>query len=214
MKKFFTTAIVAFMAGTMPQVAQASTASLVSAPTSSTVQAADDDYGIAAPVKPENVRVEEIVGEVLRFTQAPFDVNGQSLTEDKLFFRVYFDNELYTFTPSVYVKLPSETTEIPYRYIDNYDFVIYDNEQVVYIFEPDYEMVGVESVYHFADQTYVSERVNYSATDIREAGVAKPIVRSYYTSLDGRRVEKPTKGIYIRTDVYKDGTQKSRKVAR
>ena len=99
MKKFFTTAIVAFMAGTMPQVAQASTASLVSAPTSSTVQAADDDYGIAAPVKPENVRVEEIVGEVLRFTQAPFDVNGQSLTEDKLFFRVYFDNEQYTFTP-------------------------------------------------------------------------------------------------------------------
>ena len=214
MKKFFTTAIAALMAGTMAHAAQFTNASATPAPMPNPVQMADDDYGIGAPEAPQNVRVEEIVGEVLRFTQSPYDVNGQSLNEEKLFFRVYFDNELYTFTPSVYMKLSSETTEIPYRYVDNYDFVIYDNEQVVYIFESGYELVGVESVYHFADKTYVSERVNYSATDIREAAVAKPIVRSYYTSLDGRRVENPTKGIYIRTDVYKDGTQKSRKVAR
>lgn len=167
---------------------------------------------LSTPQKPEIISMEDIGGIALFFIQPTVDVNGNSIRPENLSWRMYFDDKLYTFSPDTYNSLTEPLTEIPYAYNDDWDFITYGNEQSVYIYETEYNTIGVESVYTLNGEKMVSERAYYKATGISANETNKQVKETYYTGIDGRRVNKPHKGLYIKTEVYTDGTRQNRKI--
>ena len=167
---------------------------------------------LSTPQKPEIISMEDIGGIALFFKQPTIDINGNSIRPQNLSWRLYFDDKLYTFSPDTYNSLTKPLTEIPYAYNDDWDFIMHGNEQSVYIYETEYNTIGVESVYTLNGEKMVSERAYYKATGISENVINKQVKETHYTNIDGRRINKPHKGLYIKTDIYTDGTQQHRKV--
>lgn len=167
---------------------------------------------LSTPQKPEIISMEDIGGIALFFKQPTIDINGNSIRPQNLSWRLYFDDKLYTFSPDMYNSLTEPLTEIPYAYNDDWDFIMHGNEQSVYIYETKYNTIGVESVYTLNGEKMVSERAYYKATGISENVTNKQVKKTYYTNIDGRRINKPRKGVYIKTDIYTDGTRQHHKV--
>ncbi len=167
---------------------------------------------LSTPQKPEIISMEDIGGIALFFKQPTIDINGNSIRPQNLSWRLYFDDKLYTFSPDMYNSLTEPLTEIPYAYNDDWDFIMHGNEQSVYIYETKYNTIGVESVYTLNGEKMVSERTYYKATGISENVTNKQVKKTYYTNIDGRRINKPRKGVYIKTDIYTDGTRQHHKV--
>lgn len=167
---------------------------------------------LSTPQKPEIISMEDIGGIALFFKQPTIDINGNSIRPQNLSWRLYFDDKLYTFSPDMYNSLTEPLTEIPYAYNDDWDFIMHGNKQSVYIYETKYNTIGVESVYTLNGEKMVSERTYYKATGISENVTNKQVKKTYYTNIDGRRINKPRKGVYIKTDIYTDGTRQHHKV--
>lgn len=167
---------------------------------------------LSTPQTPEIISMEDIGGIALFFKQPTIDINGNSIRPQNLSWRLYFDDKLYTFSPDMYNSLTEPLTEIPYAYNDDWDFIMHGNEQSVYIYETKYNTIGVESVYTLNGEKMVSERAYYKATGISENVTNKQVKKTYYTNIDGRRINKPRKGVYIKTDIYTDGTRQHHKV--
>lgn len=154
------------------------------------------------------------------FIVPKFDVDGRMLDTDKMHYNLFIDDELFTFYPDEYIALTEEMTNVPYDFTDSYD--IYDNgtEKMIYFYTTGFEKIGVRSTYtadngESKDSEIAWYYVNGGTVGINaaEAG-AKGVKSVVYTDLSGRRVAKPVRGIYIKTEVYDDGTQKSVKMLR
>lgn len=172
----------------------------------------------AKPAKPVITELVWMEVDFLAFVQPTYDVDGMYLNPENLSWRMYYDNQLFTFETWEYWNLGENTTEIPYGFEDNWDFIFYNDvgEQLVAIYNSDWRSIGIESVYRVGDKEYVSERAYYGEipTGLENIETAHgDIVDSVYHDLAGRRIAKPTGGIYIRTDRYSDGTVRTRKVS-
>lgn len=168
---------------------------------------------LTTPAAPIISGVEDIEGICVLFYLPTWDVDGNFINPDNLSWRLYFDDQLYTFDPAIYGNLSESMTEIEYGFIDNWDF-FFDGEQRVYIYEDTYKNIGIESVYTLNGESRVSERTYYGTVtgmDSARLDGKKPL-RVTYTDLGGRTVEKPCNGLYIRTETYGDGTVKHIKV--
>ncbi|MDE5871292.1 MAG: hypothetical protein K2H22_05085 [Muribaculaceae bacterium] len=168
------------------------------------------------PAKPLITEMVWMEVDFLAFVQPTYDVNGMYLNPDNLSWRMYYDNELFTFEPWEYQNLFESTTEIPYGFDDNWDFMFYDDigEQLVAIYNSGYRNIGIESVYSFDGKEYVSERAYYGSTSVENIEAPQgSIVSTVLHDLNGRPVSNPEAGIYIRTDVYSDGTVRNRKIS-
>lgn len=168
----------------------------------------------ATPSSPIISGLEWIEVDALFFTQPLTDVDGNFIEKELLSWRMYYDDVLYSFDPSVYESLESPTTEIPYGADDNWDFLFYNNiEQAVVIYETEYDNIGIESVYKVDGETRVSERSYYGIVRLDETTVGlKPVLESSVVDICGKPVDTPSHGIYIRTDKYTDGTEHTYKV--
>lgn len=96
------------------------------------------------------------------------DVNGESLIADNLSYRLYYDEgdgeaHLVTLTADAYKNLKQDLTEVPYTFIDNYDFLesgdVYLNMQ-----HNTWKRIGIQSVYNDEDEIKVSEIGWYTTT--------------------------------------------------
>ena len=170
---------------------------------------------IAKPAKPVISGLEWIEVDALFFKQPTLDVDGNVLDSNNLTWRLYFDDQLYTFDPSLYMNLSAPMTEMPYMFDDGWDFYPHYEEQVVVIYEYGYQNIGVESVYTVNGESRVSDRAYWGTVAIDAVGAnSNEVVETIYTDLTGRRIDNPSNGIYIVTKRYADGSVKSHKVLR
>ncbi len=134
----------------------------------------------------------------LEFTFPVTNTDGLGLDTSKLFYRVYFDSNPYTFTTDLYGGLEEDTTLIPYGFNDDYfDFVAMGATHTFFIYE-EVGVVGVQTVYIDGDKEYASRIISTDNSSITEVEAADETAPVQFFDLSGRRVQNPTSGLYIK----------------
>ena len=150
--------------------------------------------------------------------------DGKEMNKKNIFYNIYLDGELQTFTPSVYNYLKADMTDIPYQFYDidhkqnsgavGYDFMIYQDLQFVYFYK-EFNKIGIKAVYVDGDtriESDITERFTSGIDNARSEG--KTVESITYTDMSGRRVAEPEKGIFVQTIKYTDGEVKAVKVVK
>ncbi len=169
---------------------------------------------LAKPATPIISGIEWIDVDALFFSLPPFDVDGNLIDIANLSWRMYYDDELFTFTPDDYMYLEEELTEIPYLYDDDWDFGNHhDSEQFVAIYNENYKNIGIESVYTLNGESSTSDRAYYGEHDgVSNVTDVKTVVSTDIYTLSGVKVSgKLAPGLYIRTETYSDGSRRTLK---
>ena len=147
--------------------------------------------------------------------------DGVLFDTGKLYYNIYFDGKLYTFKPELYSGLDEEMTDVPYNFADKYDFVASGCTHTVYFYDPQEKTVGVQLLYKDGDNVYKSNLVTYVIGADGTLGVDKASLgngnvegKKVYTDICGRRVDSPSRGIFLETTKFADGSQRTVKVVR
>ncbi len=147
--------------------------------------------------------------------------DGVLFDTSKLYYNLYFDGKPYTFKPSMYEGLDEEMTDVPYNYADIYDFVASGCTHTVYFYEGQEKTIGVQLIYKDGDNVYKSNLMTYVIGDDGTLGIdklssdeGKAVGEKYYMDILGRRAEAPSKGVYLETTKYTDGSQRTVKVVK
>jgi len=178
----------------------------------------------ATPATPiftdEDLMVNNSAGwSVLHFTIPTEDTNGYKINENKLYYNIYLDDQVFTFTPEDYIGLTSAMTDIPYKFEDNINFDIYmsgNGRHTVYLYTTDYKKVGVQSIYTAGDEVNRSQIVyvnNPTPTSVNELATGAQVVNTRYYDLTGRQLPTaPSTGLYLQLTTYSDGSISTVKV--
>ncbi|MDY6206211.1 MAG: hypothetical protein SPI30_05625 [Prevotella sp.] len=151
----------------------------------------------------------------VKFVLPEFTLEGDFLDVNSLYYNIYFDDELYTFNPSLYTKLSEPMTDVPVTFTDKYDFVTKGNVRTVYYYRNDFRKIGVQMVYkyggevHKSDITYLDTQV---VDDIQETTSASRVKSTSYFDLSGRKISAPSRGIVLKSITMEDGTVKTVKM--
>lgn len=143
----------------------------------------------------------------LQFTLPSQDVNGQSLFKGNLYYKIYTgEGKTFVFDPSEYNKLDTALDEIAYGFSDNHDFFFSDDTHLFYIYGK-VDSIGVQSIYKGdselrSDIVWTTGKTTSSVSLI--PATTKVVGISYY-SLDGRRINEPSRGMFIRQRKTADG---------
>lgn len=172
----------------------------------------------AVPATPKYLKFDSKLGRQFTFVQPHTDVNGNELNPDSLYYRVYVDGKLYTFTPDKYTTLPAAMSEVPFGYYDSYTFNdVYNKRYKLFYLSAndDWGTLEVESLYRVNGVENVSPEkakvINPSGVEAVVSGATA--VATTYVNLLGQTVASPEKGrIYIKTVRYTDGTTAVSKV--
>ncbi|MDY6301018.1 MAG: hypothetical protein SPL96_03890 [Bacteroidales bacterium] len=180
----------------------------------------------AVPANPiftvEDITVNITTGfTVLHFTIPTVDVDGNKLNENKLYYNILLDDEVFTFDPETYIGLSNAMTDVPYKFEDNINFDIYmsgNGRHTVYIYTTDYDIIGVQSIYTAGDEVNRSEIIyvnNPTHSGINEFTTGAQVVDTRYYDLTGRELPTaPTTGLYLQRSTYSDGTTATTKVVK
>ena len=179
----------------------------------------------AVPATPlisaEDMTVNTTSGWVaLRFTIPTTDVDGYKLNENKLYYNIILDDEVYTFDPETYIGLSTAMTDIPYNFQDNVNFDIYINNgrHTVYLYTTDFEFVGIQSIYTAGGEVNRSEIAtvkNPSHSGIEEIGSGAQAISTRYYDAFGRELPAaPATGLYLQRTTYSNGTTSTIKVVK
>ena len=175
----------------------------------------------AMPIFTEgDVSVNENAGwAVLHFTIPTEDVDGYRLNENKLYYNIYLDDQVFTFDPETYIGLSTAMTDIPYKFEDNINFDIYmsNGRHTVYLYTTEFATVGVQSIYtaggevNRSDIAYVTNPINPSGVD--EVATGKQVTDTRYYDLTGRELPSaPATGLFLQRVDYSDGSSTTIKV--
>lgn len=156
----------------------------------------------------------------LQFTLSYYSTDFNYLDPSHLYYNLYIDDELVTFSPEDYQNLKTEMTDVPYSFSDQYEFYKYDeNHRTIYFYKDVKKKIGMEAVYVDGDLRFGSGITEYypngdpTGVDMTEATV-KQIKSVDFYDLSGRKLSAPAKGICIRTITYTDGSKASRKIVK
>lgn len=168
------------------------------------------------PAKPIIDDIYWMEADFLIFTQPLQDIDGKYLSPESLSWRMYYDDELFTFDSADYMNVETPMTEVPYGTDDNYDFLFMNNiEQAVAIYRTDYKNIGIESICTVNGERKVSERAYYGTTSVGAGELTfGKILRTEYYDLAGKRVNAPVKGVYICRTVFESGEVRIHKIVR
>lgn len=176
------------------------------------------NYKPAAPRKPSIMQFEPAStnsGYVI------FSINNNNqrnsfMDPDSTFYNVYFDEELVTFYPDQYTNFSTEVTDIPLNYQDasTYNIETYGNQHRLVIYDSGFTNIGIRAFTVSNGERLYSETAWYpkDPTAVSLPTVDSPVTSVTYHDLTGRRISKPTSGLYIKTTVRADGTTQSEKV--
>ncbi len=142
------------------------------------------------------------------------DTEGNYISEDKLFYRVYFDNET---EPFVFIDADGEQmTEIPYNYTDGFSFFNIKGVRYIVSLMKEFNRVGIEEIYKGGGETRVSETTWYDVVsdEIRNVDNNENVKSITYYTLSGKQINKPANGLFIQVTTYADGSKKSMKIIR
>ena len=140
---------------------------------------------------------------------------GAILSGNKMYYNLYVDGELYTFTPEEYPLFTEPTTDVPYEASNYYDIYVYNTSHTIYLKKDIAETVALQSFYVDEDGTkYASDLVteNVLDTGIGKVEGGKQAVSTEYFNLSGVKTTRPAAGMYIMKTKYNDGTSSVKKV--
>lgn len=185
-----------------------------------------DEYP-AIPATPvfneEDVTINETAGwTVLHFTIPTVDTEGYKLNDNKLYYNIILDGEVFTFDPETYIGLSSEMTDIPYKFEDNINFDIYigsNGRHTVYLYTTEFTAVGVQSIYTAGDEVNRSEIASVTIpvipSGINEVADGAQVVNTRYYDFTGRQLPAaPAAGMYLQRVDYRDGHSATVKVVK
>lgn len=170
---------------------------------------------VSAPVAPR-IDYFEPYDDMMNYSYIQFfvdktDAEGNQLNSKNLYYNIYIDDELMTFNPGEYMVM-EPMTDIPYDYVNNWDFYIDGQKHTVYFYYTGFNKIGIQGYYLDGDKKLTSEMATYiiDAAGIHAAtGDNKTVEHVDYLDLSGRAVAKPTHGLYIKNITYTDGTVKT-----
>ena len=181
----------------------------------------------ATPATPiftdEDVTINQTSGfTVLHFTIPTVDTDGFKLNENKLYYNIILDGNVYTFDPETYIGFSSPMSDIPYKFEDNINFDIYmsgNGRHTVYLYTTDFELVEIQSFYTAGGEVNRSERASVTIPNnpsaLNEVGSGAQVVATRYYDLTGRELPAaPSTGIYLQRATYSDGTTATLKVVK
>ena len=184
------------------------------------------DESPAVPATPiftdDDVTINQSAGwAVLHFTIPTVDVDGNKLNENKLYYNIILDDQVYTFDPETYIGLSSAMTDIPYKFEDNINFDIYmsNGRHTVYLYTTEFATVGVQSFYTAGGEVNSSEiayvAIPITPTAINEVASGAQVINTRYFDLTGRELPSaPQAGLYLQCVDYSDGTTATIKVVK
>ena len=176
---------------------------------------------VEKPATPANPSIEEVyyddyLGSYgMTFFAKAVDTEGNYIDVDKLTYRIYIDDQLYTFSTDKYRDITSDTTDIPFDFSDRQFYYSWeDGYHWLSIYDEGQESYGVQIVFTLDGKEYKSDIVKYymqsHVTDAFESQ-KQPVAIEYY-DLSGRKVANPSNGFFIRKATYSDNTTKAEKV--
>lgn len=176
---------------------------------------------VGAPTAPQNLFFtpynSDMMYGMMRFDLGMTTDKDEALDPEKLYYNIYFDDEIYTFEPSEYVKMDKAYTDVPYSYSDNWDFGAVSNQRTIYFYNQTAKKAGVQSFLLDNGKKYYSPLVTVDADGNLTTGVDgvrtmdKKVVDIEYMDMSGRKIQTPRSGIYIAIMKFADGTVKTMK---
>ena len=168
----------------------------------------------AVPAAPEFYDVsgyDPYYGREVRFYLHSKDVDGNPIDADGLSYRVYVGaGSVYTFTPDKYTRLEAPMSLVAYSFSDQYDFPAAANDyHRFYFYEDELDALGLQSVYTAGGVTNVSEITWWKepvGTSVSGLDADVKPVRTDWFDMQGRRVDSPSKGVYVVRKTMPDGS--------
>lgn len=134
-----------------------------------------------------------------KFEVPPFDVDGNYINPDSLFYVIYVDGKPFTLTTGAYKDLKADMTEIPFEYRDSDVQSMGAYVRQVYIYQPlREEQLGVQSIYRCNGVERRSPICTTGIDAVKASGWPQGSGQAY--DLQGRRVDASTRGQVIIVD--------------
>lgn len=192
-----------------------------------------DPNAFTDPEGPYEMYIGSFDGEAnIEFGLSAMDVDGNILDENNLYFSVYVNNEIFTFTQESYKEelmalgIKGSTTELPYNIGNNgmsfYQSLTWHTVYIVGIALADIKDVGIQTIYYPEGKDVNPDNVLRSKIyfvekeddpNSIESIDASNILKVEFFDMQGRKVVNPEKGIYVKTVTLTDGSVKTSKVA-
>lgn len=185
----------------------------------------DEPQSVGTPANPTPERWRERSADLFdfMFSMPEEDTDGHPLDASKLAYRIFFDEEPYTFTTELYRDLQEDMTEVPAE-TNTDSFNKAGTDYMIKLHAAPASKIGVQSVYRDGDNVSRSQIGYYDLAtgevtyaDDPESGItarsgAKSVQSVEYYLPTGVRVSRPVKGgIYIVRTLYTDSTITSEK---
>ena len=146
------------------------------------------------------------------------EVDDEPMTPaNPVYYCIYYNDAVYTFTPALYTGLKSDMSEIPYGFSDsNYDIFLSGGQHTIYFYDKNWTKLGVQSIYRGGGQERKSAVVWVDSTTGIESvtGAARTVKRVSYYDLQGRQVSSQATGLVIERIDYTDGSNTTSKVVK
>jgi hypothetical protein len=148
------------------------------------------------------------------FTLLKTDVNGELLDVNRLYYNLYFDDEVATLFCDDYIYAKEDMTDIPYNYEDGHDIFVDGTSHTIYLYGEGFDKIGVQAIYRSANgEEYRSEVAYRDVTGLSDVTISKAVKSVEFYDIMGRRVTKPSNGIYVKRVTYTDGSVATSKQA-
>lgn len=148
---------------------------------------------------------------VVYFVLPQLDTEGRPLDFSKLFYNVYFNGELHTFTPENDF-VDEVMTDVPATYTNGFTILqAGDGGIILAVLEP-YATVGVRCGYTNTAETTYSEIVTNPLAGLGSIDASSPVVEQVYYNPAGVRVDNPASGVYLLLETRANGRKSVRKV--
>ena len=156
------------------------------------------------------------IGATFRFPE--LNTNGAVLNYDNLYYRVYFNDELFIFYPDDGFGIEEETDWMCTTFYDTNYRIYGDGDLVmVYFYTGGVTKVGLQSGYKLDDGTmYESNVVVLDMSDGSiDSAIDKTPIKTEAFDLQGRRLLNPERGsMIIEVTTFSDGTISAKKIVR
>lgn len=157
--------------------------------------------------------------ESVSFNLSASNTDGENIDPTKLYYRIFFDGEPYTFAAQPGIN--PEMSFVPVDYSDQYGiaFIVDGTKRTANIYADGMTSAttGVQLYYIEGDPTegniLAQSDIITDATSSSEMITSlKNIANTIYHNLSGYRIDNPQSGIFIKTVIYTDGSTETTKV--
>lgn len=171
----------------------------------------------ATPATPTITNVGEYYspwGRSVTFDIPATDVDGNFINPDNMYYNIFINDELFTFTTDVYPILTEPITDIPYNFAELGVVATNGNSapHTITLFIEELPVIAIQSAYTVNGVTHKS--AISSTAGIDKVTDSNAVIESTeWYNLQGAKIETPAAGtIAIRRDRMSDGTVKATKI--